>query len=66
MATWHQEKARLPTLYHATLWTAYNPNGHLSVMRFTTAAECFKYCDRTGDIPLKPLNIDRKNDVSVR
>lgn len=56
MATWHQEKAGLPVLYHETKWTAYNPKGHLSVMRFNTEAECMVYCNRTGDVPLPPTN----------
>ena len=54
MSTWHQEKRGLPVLYHKTLWTAYNPAGHLGVMRFETKEDCLKYCDATGDIPLPP------------
>jgi hypothetical protein len=56
MATWHQKKAGLPILYHPTKWTAYNPTGHLSVMRFDTEKECMDYCKKTKDIPLPPTN----------
>lgn len=54
MPTWHQEKAGMPVLYHAALWTAYNPRGQLSVMRFATAEECMRYCEKTGDVALPP------------
>jgi hypothetical protein len=53
MATWHQEQS-LPTLYHATKWTCYNPSGHLSVMRFDDAESAQKYADNTGDVILPP------------
>ena len=60
MGTWHQLKAGLPVLYHETKWTAYNPKGHLSVMRFDTKEDCFLYCEKTGDIPLPPSNNTKK------
>ena len=57
MNNWHQQKAGLPVLYHATKWTAYNPKGHLSVMRFDTKEDCIKYCNKTGDTPLAPQKL---------
>lgn len=60
MTTWHQTVFKLPVLYHATLWTAYNTKGHLGVMRFTSEQECLKYCDKTGDTPLAPTNLNSK------
>jgi hypothetical protein len=57
MSSWHQQNAGLPVLYHATKWTAYNPKGHLSVMRFDTKEDCMKYCNKTGDTPLAPQKL---------
>jgi hypothetical protein len=54
MATWHQQKAGLPKLYHPTQWSSYNPSGHLSVMRHESEEACMTYCKNTGDIPLPP------------
>ena len=53
-SNWHQLNKGLPQLWHKTLWTAYNPKGHLSVMRFQTEKECIEYCNKTGDTPLAP------------
>ncbi len=57
MATWHQLKVGLPKLSHPTKWSSYNPKGHLSVMRFASYEDCIKYCNKTGDIPVKPDTI---------
>jgi len=65
MATWHQLKAGIPKLSHATKWTSYNPAGHLSVMRFECYEDCINYCNKTGDIPLPPDNIHEVNKVKA-
>jgi len=56
MPTWHQERPGkpLPKLTHPTKWRCYNPKGHLCLMTFETAEQCFEYCKRTGDIALRP------------
>lgn len=65
MASWHQLNAwrrdGFPTLAHPTLWTSYNPQGHLSVMRHESAEACMEYCKKTGDIPLPPSNNYSRN-----
>lgn len=55
MASWHQQNAGLPQLNHPTQWRSYNPKGHLCIMTFASKEDCFKYCDKTGDVPLAPL-----------
>jgi hypothetical protein len=64
MATWHQNNAfrrdGFPKLNHPTLWTSYNPTGHLSVMRHASHAECMEYCKNTGDNPLAPDNLEKE------
>jgi len=57
MASWHQEKVGLPSLNHPTLWRSYNPKGHLCVMTFSSYQDCLNYCNKTGDIPVPPLNL---------
>jgi hypothetical protein len=57
MATWHQQKAGILQLAHATKWSSYNSKGHLSVMRFESKEQCMIYCNKTGDIPVAPLSL---------
>lgn len=60
MTTWHQQQAMMRdpiTLRHPTLWSAYNPAGHLSVMRFDSMEACMRYCETTGDVPLAPQGV---------
>lgn len=49
MATWHQQKARVP-LWHASLWGVVTdpPNGCTSVMRFDTAQEAEAFLPKAG------------------
>lgn len=56
MSTWHQERKGhpLPRLSHPTQWRSHNPQGHLSVITFSTKGECTQYCGKTGDIPVPP------------
>ena len=54
MATWHQQNAGLPKISHPTMWSSYNPKGHWIIMRFASYEDCIKYCNKTGDIPVKP------------
>jgi hypothetical protein len=63
MSTWHQERAGkpLPVLTHPTLWTSYNPRGHLSVMRHESYEACMAYCKKTGDVPLAPAPQDTRS-----
>lgn len=60
MPSWHQQNAwrrdGAPKLSHPTLWTSYNPSGHLSVMRHESQEECMAYCKKAGDVPLPPDN----------
>jgi hypothetical protein len=67
MPSWHQQKAWRrngpPKLAHPTLWSSYNPDGHLCVMRHASREECTEYCKRTGNIPLAPDCIRAKRDA---
>lgn len=61
MATDHQNTAIKRdglVLYHPTKWTAYNPVGHLGVMRFDTHEAALKYAGATGDTLLPPTQAD--------
>jgi hypothetical protein len=38
------------------MWSSYNLQGHLSVMRHESREACMTYCAKTGDVPLSPDN----------
>ena len=58
MPSWHQQNAWRrdgpPKLSHPTLWSSYNPTGHLCVVRHESKEVCDTYCAKTGNIPLPP------------
>ncbi len=58
MSTWHQERPGkpLPNLQHATRWRSYNPRGHLSVTTHETREACLAFCEKTGEVPVPPVN----------